>query len=406
MVSPAGLCIICKGSRNLCGKGFCPYLTRTIIKPKIEKIIDKEFFGPSVSVFVGRSGYPNIWIGPMTMLEEKPEIDNPKTWFGMDYEKIIELRSLLLRSKHKQNIRSSSKFVQETQELALASKPTDIEAIFFRKPVYRISFSEVLQPMGPTAVLEKMRITENPRIPAHIERIVSDELKAQEAGFLLYKHGHDVYKISTILSSGVLGRDEKKLVPTRWSITAVDNIIFLNLIQEIKEFPSISEYMVYSSEFLDNRFEILLIPGNWEYENFEAWAPGSFWAFSLKKPEILEEYEPFQGRKDYAETQGGGYYAARLAVAEGLYRMKKQARVVVFREVYEGYVIPLGVWQVRENVRNAFRNKPAKFDNLGEALKHIASRLRIPMEEYINRSKILRQKRLYDFYISSETLTL
>jgi hypothetical protein len=121
------------------------------------------------------------------------------------------------------------------------------------------------------------------------------------------------------------------------------------------------------------------------------------WSFSLKKTEILEEYEPFSGRTTYAEKEGGGYYAARLGVIEALWRMKRQARVVVFREIYEGYTIPLGVWQVRENVRNAFRGKPERFRTLDEALRHIDSKTRIPVNDYISISRMLKQRRLSDF---------
>ncbi len=398
MVSPANLCIICKGSRALCGRDRCPLFARFRVEPKIEKRVSKDFFGPSMNVFVGRIGYPRVSIGPLSAIELKARLDEPGSWFGMDYGDIIELQSLLLRSKLRQNIYSKSRFVDETQELALASKPTDVEMRFRKKPIYRMSFSDMYQPMGPSAALEKMRITENPKIYWGVEKIVRDEIKANEAGFLLYKTGQDVYKISSILSSGIMGLEQnRKLVPTRWSITATDDIVFKSLVSEVKDFPSVNDYLVYSSEYLDNHFEVLLMPGSWEYENFEAWAPGSMWSFNLKKTEIIEEYEPFRGRTTYADKEGGGYYAARLAVIEALHKMKRQARVVVFREIYEGYTVPLGVWQVRENARNAFRQKPYKFNTLTDALKHVDSKLRISISDYVQKSIILKQRRILDF---------
>ena len=398
MVSPANLCIVCKGSRALCGRERCPLIARIGIGPKVEKSVSRDFFGPSMSVFVGRMGYPRVGVGPLAAIELKANLDSPGSWFGMDYADIVELQSLLLRSKLRQDVHSRSRFVEETQELALAGRPTDVEIRFRKKPVYRMSFSDIYHPIGPSASLERMRITENPKISERVEGIVRDEIRAKDAGFLLYRIGQDVYRISTILSSGIMGMgDNRKLVPTRWSITATDDMIFKSLVSEVKDFPSVNDYLVYSSEYLDNRFEILLIPGNWEYENFEAWAPGSMWSFSLKKTEILEEYEPFSGRTTYAEKEGGGYYAARLGVIEALWRMKRQARVVVFREIYEGYTIPLGVWQVRENVRNAFRGKPERFRTLDEALRHIDSKTRIPVNDYISISRMLKQRRLSDF---------
>jgi hypothetical protein len=368
--------------------------------PKIEQFLDKEFFGPSTSVFVGHNFYPNVYVGPLAAID--PEIietvDSPQEWFGKPYGEIIRFRSLVLRSKYRENVHSRSNFVENTQDLALAKKPTDVELGFKKKPKISFEFSDITQPMGPSATLERMRITENPKIAKKTEKIVGDELKAEEAGFLLYRHGDDVYRVSTILSSGVLGLEErKKLVPTRWSITAVDDLIFRKLVPRVRVCEQINEYLVFSGEYLDNHFEFLLMPGNWEFENFEAWSPGSSWSFNLKKTEILGEYEPFQGRKAYANLQAGGYYASRLAVIEYLHRIRKQARVIGFREIHEGYTIPLGVWVVRETARKAFLSKPLKFHSLAEALKHIGSRLRTPVKEYIKKSVILKQKRLGDF---------
>ncbi len=400
MVSPARVCLICKGGRNLCGHSPCPLLPRFNVEKNLKDRISKEFFGPGISVFVGRYGYPDVFVGPLGALDNENinKLDNSRQWFGMEYHEIVKFRSMLLRSKQKENVFSRSRFVCDVQELALASKPADIEMSFKKNPVYRVSFSEVVQPMGPSASLEKLRITENPRIPRKVDSVVSDELKAGQASFMLYKSGMDVNKISTILSSGVLGLEKnKKLVPTRFGITAVDDIIAKELLKRVRTYNSVNSYMVFESTYLDNHFVILMMPGSWEFENFEAWAPGSMWSRSLKKTEILEEYEPFKGRTGYAELEGGGYYASRISVIRALEKMKRQAKVVVFREVYEGYILPLGVWVVRDTAMNAFNNKSVIFNTKEEALRYCDSRLRIPVKEYIQKSKILRQKRLSDF---------
>lgn len=400
MVSPARLCLICKGSRRLCGWRFCPLLSREKAIPRIREKVSESFFGSSTSVFVGHNFYPNVYVGPLASLDsESPEtFASPQEWFGKPYSKIIETRSFVLRSKYRENIYSRSRFVESNQELALAEKPTDVELDFKKKPSITFEYSDITQPMGPSATLKKMRITENPKIPIKTEKIVSDELKAEEAGFLLYKHGQDVYNVSTILSSGVLGFEKKrKLVPTRWSITATDDMVFRRLVQKVRGYRQVNDYLVFFSEYLDNHFLFLLMPGNWEFENFEAWSPGSSWSFNLKRTEILEEYEPFHGRTSYANLQAGGYYASRLAAIEYLDRIKRQARVVGFREIHEGYTIPLGVWVVRETARNAFRSEPLKFPTLKDALAHIDSKLRLSITEFVRRSRILGQKRLGDF---------
>jgi hypothetical protein len=155
---------------------------------------------------------------------------------------------------------------------------------------------------------------------------------------------------------------------------------------------------------MDNHFLILLMPSLFEYENFEAWLPGSIWSDVLsQRPVIVEEYEGFKGRKRYAADEGGGYYAARLAVAEALHTMRRQAGVIVFREIHPRYSVPLGVWVVRETVRDAFRNSGEKFDTKKETFKYIDSRMQakegmpLGIKDFEVLSKILRQKRLTDF---------
>ena len=403
MVSPANLCVICKGGRHLCGINPCPLLAKFNVKPKLD--IGKEFSGPSTSVFVGHFNYPNVFVGPIGAVENENLVDNPSKWFGMDYSKIIEMRSLTIRSKSIQNIKSKGKFIEENRLLAMSKKPTDVDLKFTKKPSYKVSFSDVTQPMGPSAPIEKLKIVENPQIPYRVEKIVDDELKAVEQVNLLYKN-FDIYYITNIFTSGALGKHEnQKLVPTRWSITAIDDILAKEMMKRIREYPEINSYFVYESNYLDNHFVVLLMPGRWEYENFEAWAPGSSWAKDAKETFILEEYEPFEGRKNYADKEGGGYYAARFAICEALDKMKRQARAIVFREISEGYIIPLGVWQVRENARNAMREKPEEFQSLHEALNYINSKLKISISQYKKQSKIFQQKSIFDFTESFKNTT-
>ena len=394
------ICLVCKGGRFLCGLSYCPLLQKIRIRAPIKEELTKDLFGPSPSIFVGQYGYPGVFVGPMTSLdpENASLLDDPSQWYGADFDEIIRMRSLMVRSKRKQGIKERTKFIDISRELALATTPTDIEIEFDKKPKYSMSFSPLSQPMGPSGILKKFQVAENPNIPRKVDAIVSDDLKAVDAAFELYKNKFDIYYLTTVLSSGALGTPEnKKLVPTRWSITAIDDMIAKELMKEIRNFPEINEFLVYENTYLENHFEILMIPGKWEFEQFEAWAPETLWTLSQKKPVIQEEHEGFKGRTRYAEKEGGGYYAGRIAVTEALSRMRRQARVIIFREIYEGYVIPVGVWEVRENVRMALKNKPKKFNSLREALVDISSRLTIPVGEYMKMSEILKQRRISEY---------
>jgi len=134
----------------------------------------------------------------------------------------------------------------------------------------------------------------------------------------------------------------------------------------------------------------------------EAWYPNTIWNPYGKGVVLLSDYEFYNGRKEYAEI-GGCYYASRLAVNEHLTRERRQAGVVVMREAHPGYIMPVGVWNVREAVRNALRGKPRVYATLHEALRRVGEVMDIPVTTWVKKSGILSdlilQRRLDEFTV-------
>jgi len=358
------------------------------------------------SVFVGRIGYPYVYAGPLVppVREDTSLYDLPEFWFGKAIDEIVGFRSMLIRGKHRVHVRKfeeAGKIIEKTRELALAVYPVDVELLLKRKPRGSIVLDAEVQPFGPSAPIRDLKV-DNPHWDHHIEDAYGDtDLKAAEAVKELHRKGVFVTKIQRAFSVGAFGlKKNRRLVPTRWSITAVDSIISKELIEKVKTFPEVSEYRVYESRYLDNVFEVLMIPGAWSYEAMEAWYPGTVWNPRGTSAVMYSDWEGYDGRTTYAEI-GGCYYAARLAVCEHLVKERRQATVIVLREARPGYIMPVGVWQVRENVRNAVRQRPLRFNTLDEALKWIASRFQIPMQRWIMRSELLQnilfQRRITDF---------
>lgn len=387
------------GNKHPYYDGDCPLTEVFTQRQDLE--IGEDFFGESPAVFVGRSGYPEVNVGPTAAPEQETaaKAANPREWFGLPYDKVIGLRAALIRSKQKHSVHQQDEYTQENQLLSMAKKPTDVELSFAKQPKTGLEFDNIVHPSGVTGSLDSLEIAENVRIRRPVEYIVSDELTARKQAWKLYQKNVSPYKIQTILSSGVLGQESrKKLVPTRWSVTGVDDMLADQLINQVKDAPAVNDWEIYESEYLYNTFLVLVMPGNWEFENFEAWAPKTEWASTLREADIKQEYEPYDGRWEYADSQAGAYYAAKFAVAEHLHERGRQARVVVFREVSEKYVFPVGVWQVRENVRNALQRDPRTFDTRQQALTFLEEKLDIPFDRYKEESQMLQQKRLQDFF--------
>ena len=398
-------CYICKGSKMLCGKTRCPLLMKYYHSIKKERLMQKDVQGLSPpAVFVGRYGYPKVAIGPLVPpVKEDTEIyDMPERWIDLSTDDIVDFRASLIRGKKTIGVEDvGNSYVQDLQEVAMAAKPLDMDAHFSRRPSGGLHTDSHAQPYGPSAPLIKFDTT-NPKVDQKVEKAYYDvDMLAADAVKELYKSGIPVSKLQRSFSVGSFGVGKRrKLVPTRWSITAVDDTISKGLRERIKEFPTIDEFRVYESYKFSNRFIILMLPRAWSYELVEAWYPNTIWNPSDSGKFMVSSHEYYEGRKKYAEI-GGCFYASRLAIGEKLMSEGRQAEAIVLREAHPGYIMPLGVWHVRENVRNALRQAPSKFDSFNSAMDHITKRFRIDKQSWIKNSKLLDdasyQKRLEEY---------
>ena len=361
-------CIRCKG-RLWCGNSFCAILRKTQALAKAVKGFKAEsssFSGESPSVFVGRFGYPDINVGILSTNDENTAIyDDPRRWANENFEipRIIDYRASLVNSRFKSNVNQEGKFLAISREVALSSKPVEMDIELKDKPRFRISFHSNTPPMGPNAVLTKAKIKENPKISTKVEKVYSEnDRKASDAMNYLFSHGFDENFLSRILSVGTLGvKTQRKLVPTRWAITATDDTLGKEIIKEIKNFKQ-ADYAFYFGNYLGNYYMIMLFPDVWSYELFETYMPRTAWN-TENRIQFITDHETYEGRKTYAENCVGGYYSVRLAILEKLKSMKRQAMVLTLRFITDDYAVPLGVWVTRECARKALASKPIKFND-------------------------------------------
>jgi hypothetical protein len=106
---------------------------------------------------------------------------------------------------------------------------------------------------------------------------------------------------------------------------------------------------------------------------------------------VIGDYEEHFGRTTYAKV-GGCYYSTRLAVTEALEREGRQAAAIVLRETYPGYLMPLGVWNVRESIRMLMRQKFTSFDTFKGALWFALGKMKIPREKWAASSVLISRE--------------
>ncbi|WP_338598167.1 Nre family DNA repair protein [Sulfolobus tengchongensis] len=387
MIRPE-LCIRCRGAKYLCGLSYCPIIVTT----RIRKINTTEVLGSSPpTVFVGRYNYPKITIYPSSppVIGDTSKFEDPKYWLTSDLNEFLSMRLSLVRGGiryHRDAAKQPDRLLIDIQSITIASRPVDLDLVLKKPPSGGI-LDDSLPPLGPSAPLEKLEINTLPPPLKVTEKVYGDsDMKAKDGIMMLYKSGLDVEKIAKILSVGGLGID-RKLVPTRWSITAIDKIVSDSLIEKIKNYETIDKIEVYYRQFNKNLFVAFLLPKKWSFEWGEAWFPGSTWNKWGNYVNVEIDNEGYEGRTEYPEI-GGCYYASRLGTAEFLEKRKRQATAILWREIYSGFNLPVGVWFVRENVREMFKQKPFLFDDITSALAFAESLLKVDIKKWLRHSML------------------
>ncbi|HYA32721.1 MAG TPA: hypothetical protein VEG65_01810 [Candidatus Bathyarchaeia archaeon] len=337
--------------------------------------LQKDLFGATPpSAFVGRFGYPEVLAGPLVspVDGESTVADTPDRWLHLSREQILGIRSNLVRSNFKVKVkdaRDPGRLLSETQELAMAALPVDVELKFVKPPTRALHFDNILTPMGPSGTVTDIEIVENPRVPKKVDMLVDDRgIKAAEAATILYEGSVSPYQISRLLSVGTLGQ-KRLIVPTRWSITATDSILGNGLLRRVRSYPENADVQLFVSEAFGNHFEILLVPRAYAF----GWT--EMWLSDVGKVEIGDLYEDAISKPKYMD---GGYYAARFSALEFLEQRRRQAAVYVMREVKPTYDIPLGSWVIRELVKEAFSKQPLVFESIADALCNVRARINVP----------------------------
>ena len=370
---------------KICGQQNCKKHSFLLGKP----INIKEFSGSSPpEIFIGKWNYPNVYTGILSPKEhgDTQILSSPELWHEnkLSIPEIISLRNKLIYGRTQSYIKMlNTKFLSILSEVAMTHKSVSTE-FKLKKPIRKNEEQDSRTPLIPKAAqVESVRLQENVSIKPKIDYLVNDkDAKSTIAIQELEKSGIPTSSIIKLLSAGLLGlKKNRKLVPTRWSITAVDSTLSEKKIEKIKDFPHLNEFQVFHAEYLGNHYEILLIPRFWSFEVIE---------ISQQSLGVWHDFESIFKRKTYADNVSGAYYANRLALTEYLEKIKRQASVIVFREISQEYTAPLGVGILRQTSRAAFLQAPKRFDSLQEALQDIQSRLKLPIQKYTNCSQLIK----------------
>ncbi|MCE9652182.1 MAG: hypothetical protein K8Q89_03875 [Nitrosarchaeum sp.] len=347
------------------------------------------------SVFVGSYNYPKVFVGPMVppIHGDTSLLDSPERWAGKSLEDIVNFRLNLIRGIQKVSInQTEGRYIENLQEITMSSKPTDSDLEFTQTTSSSVSLDGESAPFGPVGEIKSAKFYTTSATKS-IEKIFYDkDLNAKDAVLHLYNSGIDISKIQKCFSIGMLGQ-KRKLVPTKWSITATDDIVSKSLTKEILDYPLIDSSKVFFYEHLGNLFSVILFPHRWIYEMIEAWYSNGVLGFGF-------DFEDARGI-NHPPAIAGAYFAAKLGVTEYLEKNKIQSGVIILREIRPEYAIPVGVWQVREGIRSAMMQTPIIGDTFDDALTLASKKMSITKHEWLSKGnimKLIRQKTIADFF--------
>jgi len=320
-------------------------------------------------------------------------LDTPEKWLGKSLEEIVNYRLNLVRGVQKTGIEETTgRFIESLHELAMSSGSIDSEIKFVKNPAPIPSIDGQNAPFGPLGEIKTAKFSPNSSIKSIENAYYDTDLKAEDAVMKLYNSGIEISKIQKCFSIGMFGKN-RKLVPTKWSITATDQIISNDLMHDILEFDIIDRYEVFRFDHLGNLFSVILFPHRWIFEMQEAWHDKNSIGFG-------SDYETAKGI-DHPPSIAGAYFAGKLAVTEYLQKIKKQSGVMIFREIQPEYAVPVGVWQVREGVREAMKNNPQEVNSLNEAIALATKHMSISKNEWLAHGdmlKLIAQTSMSDFF--------
>lgn len=354
----------------------------------------KEIEGFGSNAIVGEKNYPQLKVFNISNEDKNSSFFQTSDIVKKEYSDIVKLKAknILGNTNNIYIKQTNHKVLDEIKDIYKSRKPIEFTSKFdselkFNKPIVN-KLSGVL---GTKNELLNIELNENAQTSNKIENYSKGDVKSKEAIIQLYEKGINEHQIINLLSLGNWGLQiNKKMVPSRWAITAYDQTIEKHLYSKLLKYSTIENYELYFSSDKGNSFIIILLPDTFTFENFEftpsGWNANDYVGIDNK----LNKSEP---------DTAGGFFATKVAIFETLNQRRKSASIICLREI-DNYEIPLGVVFVRETVRQAMKNKIFNCSNKKE-LEEYLSRFHKNHFNWYKKSKTLeengKQKKLRDF---------
>ena len=157
-----------------------------ILRSNFNNLSEKITGGSPPSVFVSSYAYPKVKVGPLfsPLQTDSTILDHPEKWAGKSIEDIIRYKLSLIRGTHSTHVKTNlnaDRYIQSLQELTMATRSTEIEVAFERKPKLNLeeissgttSDSDTIQ-FGMASELESLKLPSDISSDKKIEKAFYD----------------------------------------------------------------------------------------------------------------------------------------------------------------------------------------------------------------------------------------
>lgn len=352
----------------------------------------KEIEGYGTAPIVGEKNYPFLQIHNSSNEDKANNFMNSGEIVKQGYKEIFHLKAKnILGSTQNTHIRrTTDRINNEIIDIYKSKKAIEFNSTFEKELKFdKVLSNKVSGIMGSKNELESLNATENTSTNKQIEKYESNDAKAKEAVIKLYEHGENEQQIIHLLALGIFGVSiNKKLVPSKWAITAYDTMIQNHLHKKILKYNPINQYEVYYYQNKSDTHVNILLPDHYMGTHTEDWANSYSDEWNGFNVDWFNNANKLSTPK---ALNAGGYYATKIALNEHLNSRKKQAAAIMIRRIRD-YDVPLGVVFVRECVRESFKNQVFKTSSFSELDNFIKTKFPDHYKHFIN-SKVLKEQK-------------
>ncbi|MBS3795216.1 MAG: hypothetical protein KGY80_09980 [Candidatus Thorarchaeota archaeon] len=281
--------------------------------------------------------------------------DHPECWGGLDKHTILSMRRHLYQLEVPLNARRMEpcETVKKIQEIALSVSPVAVQIKSNGLPPSNLVTKPGQLPSGAEVSVDSLELVSDPQISKVAEAITQKDIPAAEGVWQLLEYEYSLDQAARLMAVGLLGRiKNRRIITTRGAYKAAIDAFINRTLVELAEKPVINGRTVFSSDVFDDKFTILLRPGEPAVDYFR---------MDMKPSSTTQGYSLERDNGGASDAKSSLYADhARYSAYRHLLTNQLKAHITIFHSSTTPRNSILGPWIAREGVKKALSLEPSR----------------------------------------------